>query len=231
MSDFILGSRDPTAPRATADFHIEELARAAGHAYVRYRDGERFHAVVLDPAASPIYFGRDSDCVVRVTSDPRVSRRHARLIHGAGQWSIEDGPSRNGTFVDGKRATGEHILDDGMTVTVGTTLLSFHVPSGPTVVATLADEPASRRLHPTPTQGKVLIELAQPFLDPGSDLPVAPTNAAIAACLGYQAATIRDAISDLYRQAGLARGTSDQRAELVRLAIHERAVTRDDVRR
>ena len=47
--------------------------------------------------------------------------------------------------------------------------------------------------------------------------------------LGYQVATIRDAISDLYRQAGLARGASDQRAELVRLAIRERAVGREDV--
>ena len=231
MGDFILGNSDPTAPRATADFHVEEAARAAGHAYVRYRDGKRFHAVGLNPGLSPIYIGRDGDCLVRVTEDPRVSRRHARLTHGAGRWSIADGPSRNGTFVGGKRTAREQILDDEMTITVGTTVLSFHMPATSTVVATLADEPLVRRLHPTPTQRKVLTELARPFLAPDHDLPaVAPTNAAIADRLGYQVATIRDAISDLYRQAGLARGTSEQRAELVRLAIRERVVTHDDFR-
>ena len=230
MSDLILGPPGPTAPHATAEFRLEEAVRNEGHPYLRYRDGGAFRAIALDPSASPIYIGRDAGCAARILQDALVSRRHARVIFGAGQWSIEDGPSRNGTFVDGKRTTGEQILDDGAMLTVGKTALSFHVPASATVVATLADEPPVRRLHPTPTQRKVLVELARPFLDPGADLPVAPTNAAIAARLGYQAATIRDAISDLYRQAGLARGTSDQRAELVRLAIREQAVTRHDVR-
>ena len=46
--------------------------------------------------------------------DESVSRRHARLIYGAGRWSIEDGPSRNGTFVDDRRTVGEQILADGV---------------------------------------------------------------------------------------------------------------------
>ena len=229
VSDLILGPPGPTAPRATAEFRLEEAVRNEGHAYLRYRDGGAFRAVALDPSASPIYIGRDAGCAARILEDGRVSRRHARVIFGAGQWSIEDGPSRNGTFVDGKRTTGEQILDEGALLTVGGTTLSFHVPAAATVVTTLADEPSVRRLHPTPTQRKVLVELARPFLDPGTDLALAPTNAAIAARLGYQVATIRDAISDLYRQAGLARGVSDQRGELVRLAIRERAVTRHDV--
>ena len=231
MKDVILGPAGPTAPRATAEFRIEDSAREQGHAYVRYRDAADFHAVALDPSASPIYIGRDEGCGVRIVHDARVSRRHARLIFGAGQWSIEDGPSRNGTFVEGRRTTGEQILLDRTTFTVGKTLLSLHMPPKSDVVATLADEPPTRLLHPSQTQRKVLVALARPFLTSDDNVAVTPTNAEIAAELGYQAATIRDAISDLYQQAGLGRGAGDRRAQLVRLAIREHAVTPRDLQR
>lgn len=229
MSDQSVDALQPTAPRATHEFRLEEAVRAKGHAYVRYRDGERFRAVALVPAAAALYVGRDEGCAVTIQHDQRVSRRHARLIFGAGQWSIEDGPSRNGTLVDGRRAVGEHILADGSRITVGRTTLSFHAPQAAPVATTLVDEPPVRRLFPTPTQRKVLVELARPYLGHEAEVPVAPTNAAIAAKLGYQVTTIRDAISDLYRQAGLARGASAQRAELVRLAIAEGLVHADDL--
>ena len=229
MSEQSFDALAPTAPRATHEFRLEEAVRAKGHAYVRYRDGDSFRAVALVPAAGVLYVGRDEGCAVAIEHDQRVSRRHARLIYGAGQWSIEDGPSRNGTLVDGRRTVGEHILADGARITVGRTTLSFHAPQAAPVVTTLADEPRVRRLFPTPTQRKVLVELARPFMGHGAEVPVAPTNAAIAAKLGYQVTTIRDAISDLYRQAGLARGASEQRAELVRLAIAEGLVRPDDL--
>ena len=219
---------DPCKPRATHEFRLEAAARATGHAYVRYRDGDLFRVVSLVPAPSPSYIGRDEGCAVEIRNDERVSRRHARVIFGAGQWSIEDGPSRNGTFVDGVPTVGERLLSDGSRITVGRTVLSFHVAQTATAIQTLADEPARRRLHPNATQRKVLVELARPFMVRGAEVPVTPTNAAIAQTLGYQVATIRDAISDLYKQAKLARGTSAQRSELVRLAISEGTVRPED---
>jgi hypothetical protein len=219
---------DVSKPRATHEFRLDETARATGHAYVRYRDGNLFCVVSLVPAPSPLYIGRDEGCAVEIHNDERVSRRHARIIFGAGQWSIEDGPSRNGTFVDGKPTVGERLLGDGSRITVGRTVLSFHAAQTATVIATLAEEPTQRRLHPNATQRKVLVELARPFMARGADVPVTPTNGAIAQTLGYQVATIRDAISDLYKQAKLARGTSEQRSELVRLAIREGTVGPED---
>ena len=202
--------------------------RAKGHAFVRYRDGDAFRAVSLTPSESVLYIGRDDGCAVQIVDDERVSRRHARLVFGAGQWSIQDGPSRNGTSVDGTRSAREQLLADGSRIVVGRTVLTFHAAPTATVVTTLADEPAARRLHPNATQRKVLVELARPFMMRTADIAVPPTNTAIAATLGYQVTTIRDAVSDLYSQAGLARGMSDQRAELVRLAIREGAVCQDD---
>jgi pSer/pThr/pTyr-binding forkhead associated (FHA) protein len=227
MSGWTSGGSHPTAPYTTAEFRMEDAARVAGNAYVRYRDDKTFHAVALDPGSSVVYIGRDRDCAIRIENDTRVSRRHARLIFGAGRWSIQDGPSRNGTFLADERTVGEQLLADGALITVGRTLLSFHMPL-PTVATTIAEMPSMRRLHPTATQRKVLVELARPAYERPGEIPVVPTNAAIAKRLGYADATIRDAVSDLYRQAGLTRGASDQRSELVRLAIRERAVTAAD---
>jgi hypothetical protein len=217
-----------TQPRATQEFNDEQAVADLGHAYVRYRDGEFFCAVPLDPAPRVLYIGRDADCAVRIQQDVRVSRRHARLIFGAGLWSVEDGPSHNGTFVNGARTVGEQILVDRATITVGRTVLSFHMPGG-TVVTTVTETPHERLLEPSSMQRKVLVELVRPFLDRTVDVHVAPTNAAIATKLGYSVTTIRDAISDLYHQAGLVRGTTDQRAELVRLALAEGVVGPSDL--
>jgi pSer/pThr/pTyr-binding forkhead associated (FHA) protein len=231
MSDRILGPPGPTAPRTTDEVRLEQKVLATGHAYVRYRDEATFCAVSLEPAASATYIGRDADCAIQITKDARVSRRHARLTFGASRWSISDGPSRNGTFVGGKRTTGEELLSDGMTFTVGRTLLSFHLPRRTSVVTTLAEDGELKRLRPSATQRKVLVELVRPFFEQGyADIAVPPSNATIAKRLGYETTTIRDTISDLYRQAGLARSAANnQRTELVRLAIYEGTVTRADV--
>ena len=228
MSDETHDASQPTTPRATHEFRLEAEVREQGLAYVRYRDGDSFRVVALVPASSVLYIGRDEGCAVEIQNDGLVSRRHARLIFGAGQWSIEDGPSRNGTYVEGRRTVGEHILADGARISVGSTTLSFHAPASKPNVTTLVAPPTARRLRPTSTQRKVLVELARPFMVRGAEFAVAPTNAAIAATLGYQVTTIRDAISDLYHQAGLARGTAEQRAALVRLAIREGSVLPED---
>jgi len=229
MTDRAFDVSQPTKPRATNEFRLEAAVRAEGHAYVRYRDGNTFRVASLQSApTSVLYIGRDEGCAIDIQHDERVSRRHARIIFGAGRWSIEDGPSRNGTFVDGKPAVGERILTEGSRIVVGRTVLSFHAAPSAPVIPTLADEPEQRRLHPNATQRKVLVELARPFMVRSAEVPVPPTNGAIAEILGYQVTTIRDAISNLYSQAKLARGTSAQRSELVRLAIREGTIGPED---
>lgn len=50
--------------------------------------------------AAEHWIGTDPSCTVVVTSEPFVSKRHARLFRTPqGRWRIEDGPSRNGTWL------------------------------------------------------------------------------------------------------------------------------------
>ena len=56
--------------------------------------------------------------------DPHASSRHARLQQALGQWVVEDLGSKNGTFVDGRRASGEP-LADGSILELGGTFFLF----------------------------------------------------------------------------------------------------------
>lgn len=227
MSDQAIDGPLPVA-RATHEHNLEDRARERGHAYVRFRDGGTFKAVPLPPDASPLYIGRAAACAVRIEHDGHVSRRHARLIHGGGWWSIADAGSHNGTFIGRRPIPGEMILLDGASFRVGRTTLVLCVPSSQALLTTLDEPAAPRRLQPTATQRRILVELARSWLV-GDDIPVVPSNAEIARALGYSVKTIAGAISELYAQAGLTRADGDQRARLISLAMRERTVTPHDL--
>lgn len=59
---------------------------------------------------------RDADLFV---SDPSASRRHARLVVGAGETRIEDLRSKNGTLINGTRLKGKLTLRLGDKITIG----------------------------------------------------------------------------------------------------------------
>ena len=60
-----------------------------------------------------------------ILSDPRISRRHARIESGSGEPILIDLDSTNGTFVDGKRVTEPQRLAAGSVMTLGNTTLAL----------------------------------------------------------------------------------------------------------
>jgi pSer/pThr/pTyr-binding forkhead associated (FHA) protein len=66
--------------------------------------------------------GRHDDCVIRIKSS-QVSRRHCELYEVGGQLMLRDLGSSNGTYVNGKRVTGEQSLKHGDELTVGAVTL------------------------------------------------------------------------------------------------------------
>ena len=78
--------------------------------------------------------GREADCQIQL-EDIDASRHHARIRHADGQWTIEDLQSANGTFVNGRRISGESPLRASDVVRIGGTVFQFQpfpISSAPT---------------------------------------------------------------------------------------------------
>ena len=66
--------------------------------------------------------GRHDDCLIRIKSS-QVSRRHCEVFEVADKLTIRDLGSSNGTFVNGKKVSGQQVLKHGDELTVGAVTL------------------------------------------------------------------------------------------------------------
>ena len=73
---------------------------------------------VFELNKNEIYIGRDiaNDFVI---NDAEVSRKHARLILEGDRYRIEDLNSTNGTYIDGQRLIGPHVMAIGEIIMFG----------------------------------------------------------------------------------------------------------------
>jgi DNA-binding SARP family transcriptional activator len=110
------------APPAPATERPDE-----GRASLVHRDGGgRLHVFPLDAQRARLTVGRDATADVWVSWDVRVSRRHARLECGPAGWSVVDeGTSRNGSYVNDELVEGSRVLADGDELRVGDTVMTF----------------------------------------------------------------------------------------------------------
>ncbi len=71
--------------------------------------------------------GRDINNTI-VINDAEVSRKHARVFIQGGFYQLEDTGSTNGTFINGQRLMGPHLLRPGETIFLGETVsLSYEL--------------------------------------------------------------------------------------------------------
>jgi DNA-binding winged helix-turn-helix (wHTH) protein len=68
--------------------------------------------------------GRDRDCAVYINSRT-VSRHHAKIVVTSGAAMIEDLDSKNGTSVEGRKATKPVALEDGARIRIGSVTMIF----------------------------------------------------------------------------------------------------------
>lgn len=62
--------------------------------------------------------GREASNAISI-NDAEVSRKHAQLVLQGGKYVITDLGSTNGTFVNGQRLTGQHVLQPGEIISLG----------------------------------------------------------------------------------------------------------------
>src|SRR6266516_4887425 len=98
--------------------------------------------------------GRQQSADLVLDWDEEVSRVHARFERAGDDWEVVDeGLSRNGTFVNGQRLSGRQRLRDGDTLQFGRTRVTFR--------STAAEAPSDVTL--STTQRRVLVALCRPY--------------------------------------------------------------------
>ena len=84
--------------------------------FLTYVDGSGSRQFVPLMTARSMSIGRDTGCDLPLPADPSVSRLHAQLDRVGPNWTlVDDGLSRNGTFLNGDRINGRRLLRDGDT--------------------------------------------------------------------------------------------------------------------
>lgn len=170
----------PTPLRSVTPAELAQrlAAERRGTPLLVYLDGDgRQRIVELDDELRTACIGRDPDAEVPLTWDTEVSRAHAIVERVAGCWTlVDDGLSRNGTFVGGRRLHGRRRLRDGDAVTVGRTTLVFVAAAGDasTTLTTRYGGPPPL----SPAQRRVLEALCAPvradrFAPPASNREIA----------------------------------------------------------
>lgn len=181
-------------------------------------DAGRQQELMLTPDRQRITIGRSPQADLTLSWDAEVSRLHAAIEYLGTHWTIvDDGLSRNGTFVNGERLVGRHRLMAGDRIRVGTSLVSFHdfgsVAEDATRVAT-GSIPTLRSL--TETQRSVLIALCRPYKN-GASFATPASNQQIAEELFLSVDAIKTHLRALFAKFGVE--SLPQNQKRVRLAF------------
>jgi pSer/pThr/pTyr-binding forkhead associated (FHA) protein len=226
-----VSDESPLASHTATPVELQErlTAERTGQPFLVLRDGEGRQRL-LRLHGDRLSVGRGESNDVPVPWDTEVSRLHAELECIAGEWTIvDDGLSRNGTYVNGTRISGRARLRDGDTVRVGRTSLGFRSPDAEetqerTVVAgqpvALADLP--------PTQRSVLVALARPYKH--GEFATPATNQEIAAELHLSVDAVKAHLRSLFQRFGIEHLPQNQkRSRLVAEAFQRGMLTQRDL--
>jgi DNA-binding CsgD family transcriptional regulator len=178
-------------------------AERTGVPFIHWRDeaGEQ-RILMLDPERARVTIGRREHSDVALGWDAEVSRTHALLEPVGDEWTVvDDGLSRNGSFVNGSRVHGRQRLHHKDTLCFGNTRLVYHGATGAhesQSTARAAEGPAGVPI--TETQRKVLIALCRPVFERTSATPA--TNPQIAAEVFLSVDAVKAHLRGLFERYG-----------------------------
>lgn len=211
------------APRQTsaAELKAQIEAERGGRPFLVLRDGEgEQRIIVIDEGTAELWVGRGEAAGLRIDWDEEVSALHAQIEVVAGECTLlDDGLSRNGSFVGSERVHGRKHLRDGDTLRFGRTHVLFRRPgeSAPEATVVAGEIPAVATI--SPGQRRVLLALCRPFKD-GAAFATPPTNQAIAAELHLSVDAVKTHMRALFEKLEL----EDLPQNRKRLALVERAL-------
>ncbi|MDX6601910.1 MAG: hypothetical protein QOF13_1112 [Solirubrobacterales bacterium] len=210
-------------PRQTsaAELKAQIEAERDGRPFLVLRDGEGEQRIVtIEGGIAELWVGRGEAAGLRIDWDDEVSALHAQIEVVAGECTLlDDGLSRNGSFVGEERVHGRRRLRDGDTLRFGRTTVLFRRPGESTPEATVVatEMPAAATI--SPGQRRILLALCRPFKD-GSAFATPPTNQAIAEELHLSVDAVKTHMRALFEKLEL----EDLPQNRKRVALIERAL-------
>jgi pSer/pThr/pTyr-binding forkhead associated (FHA) protein len=210
--------RPPSAPDLKAQIEAER----EGRPFLVFRDGDDEQRIVAFEAdSSELWVGRGQSADVRLEWDEEVSGLHAQIELVRDECTlVDDGLSRNGSFVNEERVHGRRHLRDGDSLRFGKTVVLYRRPGSGTraeETAIATDTPAAATI--SPAQRKVLLALCRPYKD-GASFATPATNQQIGAELHLSVDAVKTHMRALFEK--LEVGDLPQNRK--RVALVERAL-------
>ncbi len=220
------------APHARSASEIKAIIEAerTGLPFALWRDGKGEQRIVSLGTRQRATVGRGSTSDILLADDGEVSRTHAELELVGEEWAvIDDGLSRNGTFVNGTRISGRKRLADGDVIRFGTTIVEYRCPGEGSTAATSAASyiPAVDSL--SDTQRKILVALCRPYKD-GSGFATPASNNEIASEVFLSVDAVKNNLRTLFQRFEIGELPQNQkRARLVECAFQWGLVAERDL--
>lgn len=216
-----------SAPELKAQIEAERRGRP----FLVFRDGGGAQRIVaVEAATAALWVGRGDSADLRLDWDEEVSALHAQIEVVRDECTLlDDGLSRNGSFVGEQRVDGRRRLRDGDTLRFGRTAVLFRRPGEGAPEATVAAGRATAAATVSPAQRRVLLALCRPFKD-GSPFATPATNQAIAAELQLSVDAVKTHMRALFEKLEVQDLPQNRkRAALVERALQAGAVSRREL--
>lgn len=209
-------------PRVSApELKAQIEAERAGRPFLVLRDGGGAQAIVaIEPGAGELWVGRADSADVRLGWDPEVSALHAQLeVVGDECTLVDDGLSRNGSYVNEERVHGRRHLRDGDALRFGRTAVLYRRPGEGAPESTVVAGEVSAAAAVSPAQRRVLVALCRPYRD-GADFATPATNSEIGTELHLSVDAVKTHMRALFEKLGVGELPQNQK----RVALAERAL-------
>jgi pSer/pThr/pTyr-binding forkhead associated (FHA) protein len=213
-------SSEPLATSAP-ELKAQIEAERGGRPFLVFRDGDgEQRIVVVEAGTSELWVGRGGSADLRLDWDEEVSALHAQIEVVRDECTLlDDGLSRNGSFVGEQRVDGRRRLRDGDVLRFGRTAVLFRRPGEDAPEATVAASEVPAAATVSPGQRRVLLALCRPYKE-GGTFATPATNQAIAEELHLSVDAVKTHMRALFEKLGI----EDLPQNRKRVALVERAL-------
>jgi hypothetical protein len=193
-------------PRAAdaGELKAQIEAEREGRPFLVYRDadGEQ-QLLIIEARSTELWLGRSPSADIRLDWDREVSTLHAQIEVVRDDCTlVDEGLSRNGSFVNEERVRGRRLLRDGDIVRVGRTAVLYRAPGASATDSTVTSADALTAGGVSPAQRRVLLALCRPFKE-GTAFATPATNKQIGEELHLSVDAVKTHLRALFEKFGL----------------------------